>query len=222
MTPPTKIRVVVVDDHDLVRAGIAALLKSEKDIQVVGEASSGRIGVEKAKELKPDIVLMDLSMPEMDGIDATVQIAKQLSNTKVIVLTQHDQAEYIHRMIAAGASGYLLKNSLAMDLLNAIRRVAKGERYFPHSVSQAVMDSMFSPLAPPHHTGDTPLTKRETEILERIAVGKTNNQIAESLHISVRTVEFHRANLLAKLGIKDTAGLVKYAIQKKLITLEAP
>jgi two-component system response regulator NreC len=221
VSPNSKIRVLVVEDHHLVRAGIVALLNNERDIHVVGEADNGLDAVQKAKDLSPHVVLMDISMPTMDGVEATYQITNAKPMTKVLVLTQHDNEEYIKRVMQSGASGYLLKVSVAEELLRAIRAVYRGEQFFTPSLSKLMIDSYVK-----HAKGELPqkgyvsLTHREREILKLIAEGSTNQQIAVKLNISVRTVEFHRANLTAKIGVHDTVGLVKYAIRRKIISVD--
>ncbi len=221
MQKRSKIRVAIVDDHHLVRAGIAALLRNESDIEVVAEASDGLEFLDKLKSLAPDIVLMDISMPTMNGIEATTRIRQSGIGTKVLVLTQYDHEEYIKRVMHAGASGYLVKNAIAEELLRGIRAVYKGEQFFTPSVSKVMMESYIR-QATGHGTGSkaASLTNREREILQLIAEGYTNQQIAQKLFISVRTVEFHRANIIEKLGVHDTAGLVKAAIQMKIISLD--
>ncbi len=219
MPPAQKIRILVTDDHEIVRAGIIALFKTEQDIVVAGEAKNGAEAVAKVKELKPDIVLMDLTMPEMDGIEATRAIVKAAPDTRVLVLTQHEHEEYLRRVLSVGAAGYIVKNSLASELLTAIRMVARGEKYFDAATSK-MMTTAYTNIATGKTEPRPTLTRREREILQYIAEGYTNQQAADKLHISVRTVEFHRANLLQKLGLRDTASLVKYAIQEKIISLD--
>lgn len=217
----TKIRVLIVDDHHLVRAGIAALLKNLKDIEVVGEAGSGLGALSKLKQLKPDVVLMDISMPEMDGLEATERVMEAEPGTKVLALTQYEQEEYVRRIMRAGARGYVLKSSLADELMTAIRAVHRGETFFTPSISKLMVQSYVKHAAGQLTKKETvELTDREREILRLIAQGHTNQQIAKKLYISVRTVEFHRANLVQKVGTNDVATLTKYAIQKKLITLD--
>jgi len=216
-----KIRVAIVDDHQLVRAGIAALLRSEPDIEVVIEASDGLEILGKLKTLSPDVVLMDISMPTMNGIEATMRIRHDGGGTKVLVLTQYDHEEYIKRVMQAGASGYILKSAIADELLRGIRAVHRGEQFFTPAVSRVMVDSYIKQATgvPADPRSDT-LTNREREILQLIAEGNTNHQIAQRLFISVRTVEFHRANIIEKLGVHDTASLVKKAIQMKLISID--
>ncbi len=225
MTKRPKIRVAIVDDHHLVRAGIAALLRNEPDIEVVSEASDGLEVMTKLKELSPDVVLMDISMPTMNGIEATGRIKHAGTGARVLVLTQYDHEEYIKRVMQAGASGYILKNAIAEELLRGIRAVYRGEQFFTPSVSKVMVDSYIKASNGNGngngggHKGGS-LTNREREILQLIAEGYTNQQIAQRLFISVRTVEFHRANVIEKLGVHDTASLVKKAIQMKLINIE--
>jgi len=216
-----KIRVLIADDHHLVRAGIAALLANQPDIEVVGEAADGLQAIEKVKLLKPDIVLMDINMPLMNGIEAAHRIVHGEPPVKVLILTQYEHEEYVRRVIQSGASGYILKNSLTGDLMLAIHAVQMNEKFFTPSISSLIVQTFVKQTlgeAPQKTTRE--LTHREMEILQLIAEGNTNQQIAEKLFISVRTVEFHRANILDKVGVHDVAGLVKYAIQKKIIRID--
>ncbi|HCV42136.1 MAG TPA: DNA-binding response regulator [Bacteroidetes bacterium] len=221
MKHAAKTRIVIADDHQLVRAGIAALLADTKDIEVVGEAANGREAIEKVKALAPDIVLMDISMPVLDGIKAAKEISEISKLTKIIMLTQYEQVEYIRRVMHSGVSGYILKNSLVGDLTKAIRSVREGKHYLAEAVSEAMMDAYLKPAdGSPKQKNHKRLTKREEEIMECISEGCSNQQIAGRLFISVRTVEFHRTNIMEKLGIHDTVNLVRYAIQRKLMNLE--
>lgn len=225
MTPdPARITVLIAEDHHLVRAGLAALIRNEHDMEIVGEAADGREAVERALDLTPMVVLMDVSMPGMDGIEATRRIMQARPAVRVLVLTQYDHEEYVRRAVQSGASGYILKSSVADDLRSAIRAVARGEQYFAPSVSRLMIDSYLRTASGGDGGAKTTfeLTPRETEILQLIVDGHTNQQIAKKLHISVRTVEFHRANLTEKIGVRDTAGLVKYAIQRHLVDLAVP
>lgn len=221
MKHSSKTRIIIADDHQLVRAGIAALLADVKDMEVVGEAADGREAIEKVKTLAPDIVLMDISMPTMDGIKAAKEISEVSRSTKVIMLTQYEQVEYIQRVMHSGVSGYILKNSLVGDLTRAIRTVREGKRYITPAISDAMMDAY---LKPPdgsvQRKNHKRLTNREVEILDCISEGCSNQQIAGKLFISVRTVEFHRTNIMEKLGIHDTVNLVRYAIQRKMMNPE--
>jgi len=220
MTSTSKIRVFIVDDHQLVRAGIAALLKNQKDIQVVGEAGSAMGAINKCSQLHPHVVLMDISMPEVDGIEATEKLLKQNPTARVLALTQYDHEEYVRRIMRAGASGYLLKNSLADELLRAIRAVHRGQTFFTPAISNLMVQAYVKQAANQStQKQQIHLTEREREILRLIAEGNTNQQIAKKLFISVRTVEFHRANLIQKVGVHDVASLVKYALQHKIIDM---
>ncbi len=220
---PGKIGVLIVDDHHLVRAGLIALLDGEQDIEVVGEAGDGLEAIEKTREINPHVVLMDISMPRMDGFEATIKICQMSPAPRVLVLTQYDHEEYIKRIVQAGAMGYILKNAVVDDLRKAIRAVYRGEQFFAPSVSQIMVESYLREATGQSSVRSTILlTNREREILEYIVDGYTNQAVAKKLHISVRTVEFHRANIIEKIGVRDTAGLVKYAIQKRIVSLEVP
>lgn len=214
-------RIVIADDHELVRAGIAALLADVKDIEVVAEAANGKEAVEKVKALAPDIVLMDISMPTMDGIKAAKEISEISKSTKVIMLTQYEEVGYIQRVMHSGVSGYILKNSLVGELSRAIRAVRGGKHYITEAVSEVMMNAYLKPAdGTEAHKNQKRLTKREEEIMQCISEGFSNQQIAGKLFISVRTVEFHRTNIMEKLGIHDTVNLVRYAIQRKLMNPE--
>lgn len=215
-----KIRVLVVDDHDIVRYGICSVLKSSADIEVVGEASNGVIAVQKYNELTPDVILLDISMPEMNGIETTRNIIKNHADARILILTMHLNEEYLNQVLSAGASGYILKNTDIGEMLNAIRSVAEGKQIFSAPISSIMTEKYVRSAQYKHDDGDsnTPnLTKRETEILQKIADGKTSQEIAEVLFISPRTVDTHRANLIQKLGVKNSAGLVRYAIENQLV-----
>lgn len=215
-----KIRVMVVDDHDIVRYGICSVLKSSPDIEVVGEASNGVQAVEQFNDLRPDVVLLDISMPEMNGIETTRTIVRNHSNARVLILTMHLNEEYLNQVLSAGASGYILKNTEIGEMLNAIRTVAQGRQIFSAPISTLMTEKYVrsAQYNQDSKDNDTPsLTKRETEILQKIADGKTSQEIAELLFISPRTVDTHRANLIQKLGVKNSAGLVRYAIENQLV-----
>ena len=215
-----KIRVMVVDDHDIVRYGICSVLKSSPDIEVVGEASNGVQAVEQFNDLLPDVVLLDISMPEMNGIETTRTIVRNHSNARVLILTMHLNEEYLNQVLSAGASGYILKNTEIGEMLNAIRTVAQGRQIFSAPISTLMTEKYVRSAQYNQDSKDSDnpsLTKRETEILQKIADGKTSQEIAEILFISPRTVDTHRANLIQKLGVKNSAGLVRYAIENQLV-----
>lgn len=215
-----KIRTLVVDDHNLVRAGIIALLSDQHDIEVVAQAANGEEAIRKAAEVSPDVVLMDISMPVMDGIKAAEVVLKKCPGAKILMLTQYDQREYVKSVMHSGVSGYILKSSLTEDLTAAIRAVHRGKKFIAPRVSELMADEFFNhsenrPLA----NGPKRLTNREQEILQLVVEGSSNLDISKKLAISVRTVEFHRTNIMAKLGIHDIPHLVKYAILNNLIDL---
>lgn len=218
------IGVLVADDHTIVRRGLISLLSLDEGIEVVGEATDGRIAVDRATELDPDVVLMDISMPGLNGLEATRLIKKQMPHIKVLVLSAHDKDEYILQVVRSGANGYLLKNTSAEDLYAAIRAVHAGHAFFSPSVSKVLLDSYMDggkgdqvPAGEDEPT--TRLTPREREILQLIAEGKTHQEAATLLHISVRTVDTHCVNIMKKLDIHESAGLVRYAITNGIVIL---
>jgi DNA-binding NarL/FixJ family response regulator len=215
-----KIRLLVADDHKIFRQGIKKLLEDESDLQVVGEASDGRDAVKKATELKPDVILMDIAMANLNGLEATRQIKKQLPSAKVIMVTMHKNEEYVLQSFQAGASGFILKEGAVEELVSAIRSIHSDKSFLSPSISKTLIDAYMRKM----ETGktETPfdlLTDREREVLQLIAEGYTNREVAKSLFISVKTVEAHRAHIMQKLNIHDIAKLVKYAIQKGLVDL---
>jgi DNA-binding NarL/FixJ family response regulator len=217
-----KIKILIADDHSLVRTGLRQLLEGSAEFSVVGEAESGEEAVRQVAKLKPDIAILDISMPGMSGIEATRTIGRENTGTRVLILTIHESEEYIYQMVRAGASGYVLKDAGRDELFTAVRAVAAGERFFSPGVSKLMVEE-FIRRATEQESGppapDEVLTNRESEILKHIAEGLTNQQIADKLFISVRTVDTHRTNLMQKLDIHDTASLVRYAIQKGLVDI---
>lgn len=215
------IKVLLVDDHTLVRQGVRALLEASGGFIVVGEAENGREAVRKAAELAPDVVLMDVAMPILNGVEAARQIKNATPRVMIIALSMHSDEEYVFQILKAGASGYILKDSTAADLAAAIRSVYGGNPYFSPVISRKIMDSYLneSQEAKPG-AGDDRLTGREKETLQLIAEGYTNNEAAKLMNISVKTVETHRANIMSKLDIHDVAGLIKYAIRKGLVVVD--
>ncbi len=216
----SKIRVLLVDDHTIVRQGLRSLLDSHEDIEVVGEAEDGRQAVQKTDQLIPDVVVLDITMPSLNGIEATRQIKKLNSGIKVIVLTVHDSEEYVHQILQAGASGYLLKESAVSDLVSAINAVKKGDIFLSPSISKVVVKDYIRQTDGGLKEFDSLdiLTGREREVLQLIAEGHTNREVARLLTLSVKTVDVHRAHIKEKLHIHDTAGLIKYSIRKGLIS----
>jgi DNA-binding NarL/FixJ family response regulator len=213
------IRVVVADDHHLVRQGICALLEKAGDMQVVGEAATGLEAVELAQQLSPDVVVMDVSMPRLDGRQAMERIRELETAVAVIILSMHADPILVRQCIQRGAKGYLLKRSIADELLLAIRAAIRGELFLSPAISDSVMTLLLTPQSgaePPESAADR-LTPREREVLQLIAEGHTNNGIADALTISVKTVEKHRANVMAKLEVNDLPSLIRVAMQHGLI-----
>lgn len=213
------IRILLADDHTIVREGIRSLLEEESDMTVVGEASDGHSAIRMAFQLKPDVILMDIAMPLLNGLEATRKIKDDLPDIKILILTMHENEEYIRRVLASGAMGYILKDAAARDLLGAIRTVYTGEMILSPAVTRLVIEDYlrWGDLQPEKNS--TGLSPREREILQLIAEGYTNKQIADILSISIKTVQTHRLNLMRKLDLHDRADLIKYAIQKKIIEI---
>ncbi len=212
-----KIRILLVDDHTILRAGLRALLETEPDLTVVGEAEDGHVAVQMACDLDPDIVLMDIAMPRLNGLEATRQIHRSRPGVKVLIVTMHENEEYIRQALAYGAMGYILKDAAAHDLLDAIRAVFRGEAVLSTAITRLVIEDYlrWGDLSTSHNTNG--LSSREHEILQLIAEGYTNKQIAEILCISIKTVQTHRGNIMTKLDLHDRSDLIKYAIRKKII-----
>ncbi|UTW00112.1 response regulator transcription factor [Marinomonas rhizomae] len=207
-----KIRVLLVDDHMLVLDGLQARLELEGNIDIIATASNGLEALEKAKETQPDLILMDVSMPVLNGLEATKRFKAEQPNIKILMLSMHNDKEYILSLIQSGANGYVLKDVSSEELVQAINTVCQGGTYF----SSGASDSLFSAAPPPPKESEE-LTKRETSVLKALAAGLSNKEIAQTLDISVRTVETHRQNVKNKLDIHTSAGLIKYALAKQLI-----
>jgi DNA-binding NarL/FixJ family response regulator len=206
----SKIRVLLADDHAILCAGLRALLNYYDDVEVVGEARDGAAALARVAELRPDVVLMDIAMPGMNGLEATRLIREQFPQTRVLVLTQHEERQYVLALLQAGASGYVLKRALGSDLIGALRTVACGETSLHPTVSTIVAEEV-------RGGGAEALTPREVEILEHIVRGETSRQIAGDLSLSAKTVEWHRNNLMSKLGVHNVAELVRVALQHGLV-----
>ena len=219
-----KTKVLVVDDHPLVRFGVINQLKSSEEYLVVGEAEDGEDAIAKTKALSPDLVIMDIFMPGLSGIEATKLIKKKYPETKILILTGFENEDYVYQIIRSGAGGYVLKSVEKEELLDAVASVVKGEKFFSPRISKLILDNFIrkaegqKPLAVPD---DDVLTKREKEIVVLVADGLTNQQIADKLFISARTVDTHRTNIMQKLNIHDVANLVRYAIEKGLVQPKA-
>ena len=209
-------RVLIVDDHGVVRAGLRALLKEHADFQVVGEAATSDEGLHAALELKPDVVLMDVSIPGMGGLDLTRRLREKLPTARVIILTVHEDGAILRAALTAGAAGYVVKRAVGPELLSAIHAVMRGEIYVHPSMTRDLLDIEQS-AAHPHRRADPKhLTNREVDVVRLLATGHTNRQIAEQLRLSVRTVESHRARIMGKLGLSSRADLVRWAAGMKL------
>ncbi len=216
----TKIRVLIVDDHAIVRDGICALLALTGDIEAVGEATNGREALERVKKLAPDVILMDIAMPLMDGLEATRRIHKEFPRTKVIVLTQYQDREYVLPVIEAGASGFVGKTAASSELTSAIRSVYRGDSFLSPSIARLLVED-YREMAKVGKCQDTSekLTDRERETLKLLAEGHSTREIARMLVISPKTVERHKTNLMAKLDIHNRLDLFKYALRKGIITI---
>ncbi len=208
------IRVLLAEDHTIVREGLRSLLAMQPEVEVVGEAGSGTEAVRLACELSPDVVLMDLNLPELDGVEATRQIREKSPNSRVLVLSMHATPEHVRPAIRAGAAGYLVKGSGLSDLLAAVRAVASGSAFFSPEVAPIVLDG-------PGAEGRTAeLTPRERQVLRLVAEGKSSPEIAAQLHLSVKTVEGHRSRIMSKLDVRNVVGMVRHAIKIGLVRAE--
>jgi DNA-binding NarL/FixJ family response regulator len=226
------INILLVDDHKIVREGLRSLLEAEDDFRVVAEAADGRAAVELAREHSPAVVVMDIAMPQLNGIEATRQIINSLPRAKVIALSMHSDRRFMSEMLRAGASGYLLKDAASEELIQAIRTVVGGNVYLSPQITDVVVDDYLrrlpdgGALAPAHGHGAargafTALTAREREVLQLMSEGKATKQIAMILHVSIKTVETHRRQLMEKLDLHSVAELTKYAIREGLTTVDA-
>ncbi|MDD4870765.1 MAG: response regulator transcription factor [Kiritimatiellae bacterium] len=211
------IRILLADDHALLREGLSSILGKQKDMMVVGEASDGREAIQRVGELKPDIVLMDIAMPILNGIDATEQIRKDFASTRVIILSMHITAEYIHRALKAGALGYILKQSAGREVLDAIRSVYAGHRYLSEKISNILTDHhAYCNMGPRKKSPVERLSAREREILQLVVEGKSSAEIGNTLKLARSTIETYRSRLMAKLDVRNVPALVKFAIKHGL------
>ena len=214
------IRVLLADDHSLFRAGVHILLSNIDGVEVVGEADSGRKALDMVRAQTPDVVLMDIAMPEMNGLETTTRVTKEFPGVRVIMLSMHAGEEYVMQALRAGASGYLLKDAATSELELAVRAVARGETYLTPTISKRVIDDYLMRTTGSQGPVDQ-LTKRQREILQLIAKGYTSKEMAQMLTLSPKTIETHRTQLMKQLDIHDVAGLVRYAIRVGLVTLDA-
>jgi two-component system response regulator NreC len=213
------IKLILADDHSLIRVGLQSLIEKETDLQIIGQASDGRQTVSLVQKLKPDIVIMDISMPGLNGIEATRQIKAIDENIKIIALSVHDEALYVRRMLKAGASGYLVKHSDFNELVEAIRAVMRDQLYLSPRISNELVRDYLKHLPDDEATAFSILSEREREILQLLAEGKTKQEIAKILFLSVKTVDSHRQNIMNKLSITTLSDLIRYAIREGISEL---
>ena len=215
------IRILVADDHAIVREGLGTMLSNQSDMVLVGLATNGRDAIRMVDEYQPDVAIMDISMPELNGIDAISQMLPRHPNIKVIVLSIHETKPYVYRALKAGAKGYLLKETAGLEVVQAVRAVYGGERYLSQRISDLLTDISFRSLDGSKEVSPLErLSPREREILQLVAEGKTSQEIGERLSISSKSVDTYRSRLMRKIDVKDVAGLVKFAIQQGVISLE--
>lgn len=213
-------KVLLVDDHQIFRQGLRALLEKTETIQVVAEADNGRMGVQLARQLAPDVVVMDVSMPDLNGIEATRQVRTQAPGARVVALSMHSDRRFVTEMLKAGASGYLLKDCAFEELIRAIETVAGGQTYLSPSVAANVVDTLVNPQEAVGPAGAATLTPRQREVLQLLAEGLTTKQIACRLHLSGKTVETHRQQIMSRLDVQSVAELTKFAIREGLTSLD--
>lgn len=216
----TKIRVLVADDHAVLREAVRAVLETRSEIEIVGEAEDGRQAVRMVDELLPDVVIMDISMPNLNGLDATRQIKRFHPDVQVLFLTMHEESNYVRQLVKVGATGCVVKRSAAKELIQGVHAAAQGEAFFSPVIAGTVLEGYRHYLVHDETRPGQELTDREREVLQMIAEGRTNGEIARALFITVRTVQTHRMHLMHKLDVHDRTDLVKYAVRAGMITIE--
>jgi DNA-binding NarL/FixJ family response regulator len=214
------VKIILADDHRIMREGLRALLEREAGIEVIAEADNGRTTVELSRELNPDVVVIDIGMPDLNGIDATRQIVSESPAVKVIALSMHSDRKFVREMLSAGASGYLLKDSAFEELGTAITTVINNQTYLSPKIANTVVKDYLGKVEPKESKVSPALTKREREVLQLIAEGKTTKDIASQLYVSIKTIETHRKQIMDKVGLNSVAELTKYAIREGLTSLE--
>ena len=215
---PKTIRIMLVDDHTIVRQGLARLLEDQQDFKIVGEAVNGQLAIEKATNLRPDIIIMDIAMPRMNGIEAAKRIRKLLPATKIVILSMYSHEHYIHELLECGVSGYLLKDAGGRDIIKAIRAAMKNETFLSPSISKKVVEAYLSPTKGSSKAElYKQLSDREREVFQLIAEGHPTRQIAEMLSVSVSTIKSHKAKIMEKLGTESSIKLIHFAIQLGLV-----
>ena len=212
-----KIKILLADDHHVFREGIQALLFSEKNMEVVGEAANGKELIKKLNVLKTDVLLLDIDMPEINGLEMITYLAEKFPQIHVLVFSMHDSEQYVRHMLAKGAKGYILKSCRKGELIRAVNTVGTGDSYLSKEVAKFIFDKIENKQSRTLKNLDMPLTNREVEVLKLVATGRNNLEIGELLHISHRTVDTHRRNMMEKLGIHNAAALINYASQKGLL-----
>lgn len=213
----TTLRILIADDHEMVRQGLRRVIEEQKGWMICGEAATGREAVEQAKQLRPNVVVMDFSMPDMNGLEATRQIRAALPRTEILILTMHDSEQLVREVLAAGARGYILKSDAGLALVAALKSLAQHKPYFTSKVSELVLEGFLNPQQPLVQEGAKRLTPREREIVQLLAEGKSNKEVASVLGISVKTAETHRTNIMRKLDLRSMSELVRYAIREKIV-----
>jgi DNA-binding NarL/FixJ family response regulator len=216
-----KTRVLLADDHQIIRDGLRALLEKESEFTVVGEAENGREAVRLARELEPDVIVMDIAMPDLNGIEATHQIREEFPNARIVALSMHMERKFVTRMLEAGASGYVLKAGAFEEVSAAIRKVMTDRVYTSPKVTDIVMEDYVRQLSRPKQEERSPLTPREREVLQLLAEGNSSKEISSSLNISINTVDTHRHRIMEKLNLRSVAELTKYAIREGLTSIDS-